>query len=191
MTSLVRVRNEIDGPSSRLNDDQEGEIRAAKQAKTDIGPVLTSDEDNSLKSESVNPVPSTTDSKHPGEVNGADSSAKPKEGDEEGEENNVHRTSKDYYFDSYSHHGIHEEMLKDEVRTKTYQMAILDNSHLFRGKIVLDVGCGTGILSMFAAQAGAKHVYGIDCSSIIHQARQIIEKNGFKDKITLIKGKVS
>lgn len=50
------------------------------------------------------------------------------------------RTSKDYYFDSYSHHGIHEEMLKDEVRTKTYQMAILNNRHLFEGKIVLDVG---------------------------------------------------
>ena len=25
-------------------------------------------------------------------------------------------TSKDYYFDSYAHFGIHEEMLKDEVR---------------------------------------------------------------------------
>ena len=62
------------------------------------------------------------------------------------------RTSKDYYFDSYSHHGIHEEMLKDEVRTRTYQMAVLNNKHLFEGKVVLDVGCGTGILSLFAAK---------------------------------------
>lgn len=30
-------------------------------------------------------------------------------------------TSKDYYFDSYAHFGIHEEMLKDEVRTCTYR----------------------------------------------------------------------
>ena len=45
------------------------------------------------------------------------------------------RTSRDYYFDSYSHHGIHEEMLKDEVRTRTYQMAVLDNRHLFQGKV--------------------------------------------------------
>lgn len=49
-------------------------------------------------------------------------------------------------------------MLKDEVRTKTYRNAIVNNKHLFRNKIVLDVGCGTGILSMFAAQAGAKCV---------------------------------
>lgn len=64
--------------------------------------------------------------------------------------------SADYYFDSYSHFGIHEEMLKDEVRTKTYMNAILRNRHLFQDKVVLDVGCGTGILSMFAAQAGAR-----------------------------------
>lgn len=45
------------------------------------------------------------------------------------------RTSKDYYFDSYSHHGIHEEMLKDEVRTRTYEMAIMHNAHLFKDKV--------------------------------------------------------
>ena len=45
------------------------------------------------------------------------------------------RTSKDYYFDSYSHHAIHEEMLKDEVRTRTYEMAIMQNKHLFEDKV--------------------------------------------------------
>ena len=42
--------------------------------------------------------------------------------------------------------GIHEEMLKDEVRTETYRRAIMNNKQLFRDKVVLDVGCGTGIL---------------------------------------------
>ena len=73
---------------------------------------------------------------------------------------------KDYYFDSYAHYGIHEEMLKDNVRTMAYKNAILKNKHLFKDKVVLDIGCGTGILSIFCAKAGAKHVYGIDNSGI-------------------------
>jgi len=99
-------------------------------------------------------------------------------------------TSKDYYFDSYAHFAIHEEMLKDEVRTLTYRDAMYKNQHLFKDKIVLDVGCGTGILSMFAVKAGAKHCYSVDMSNIIDEARGIIEDNGLSDKITMIKGKI-
>ena len=110
-------------------------------------------------------------------------------------------TSSDYYFDSYSHFGmslspspsqsqslspwpppgIHEEMLKDTVRTETYMNSIMMNKHLFDGKVVLDVGCGTGILSMFAAKAGAKKVIGIDCAGIAQQAKQIVSDNNLSD----------
>jgi type I protein arginine methyltransferase len=55
---------------------------------------------------------------------------------------------------------------------------------------VLDVGCGTGILCLFAAKAGARKVIGIDMSEIVEQAREIVDLNGYKDRITLIKGKV-
>jgi len=70
-------------------------------------------------------------------------------------------TSADYYFDSYAHFGIHEEMLKDEVRTNAYRNAIVNNAHLFKDKVVLDIGCGTSILCLFAAKAGAKQVIGV------------------------------
>lgn len=99
-------------------------------------------------------------------------------------------TSKDYYFDSYAHFGIHEEMLKDEVRTRTYMKAILQNKHLFKDKIVLDIGCGTGILSMFAAKAGASKVYAVECSSIANQAKKIVSSNNFEEIVTVIHGKV-
>ncbi|TGO39813.1 hypothetical protein BHYA_0047g00170 [Botrytis hyacinthi] len=98
--------------------------------------------------------------------------------------------SEAHYFNSYNHHGIHEEMLKDEVRTRSYMNAIVQNKHLFKDKIVLDVGCGTSILSMFAVKAGAKHVIGVDMSTIIEKAREIVEVNGMSDKITLLQGKM-
>ena len=97
---------------------------------------------------------------------------------------------KDYYFNSYSSYYIHEEMLKDKVRTGAYQKAILENSELFKNKIVLDIGSGTGILSFFAAQAGAKHVYGIEYADIADYSLEIIKKNKMEDKITIIKSKV-
>lgn len=103
---------------------------------------------------------------------------------------NGHETAQDYYFDSYSHFGIHEEMLKDRVRTETYRNAIMKNKHLFKGKTVLDIGCGTGILCLFAAQAGAKKVYGIECASIAKHAKQIVKDNDFEGTVEIIRGKV-
>ncbi|XP_022893238.1 protein arginine N-methyltransferase 1.1-like [Olea europaea var. sylvestris] len=100
------------------------------------------------------------------------------------------KTSADYYFDSYSHFGIHEEMLKDVVRTKTYQSVIYKNRFLFKDKVVLDVGAGTGILSLFCAKAGAKHVYAVECSSMADMAEEIVKLNNFSNVITVLKGKV-
>lgn len=96
----------------------------------------------------------------------------------------------DPYFYSYSHFGIHEEMIKDSVRTEGYMNAIIQNPALFEGKIVLDVGCGTGILAIFASRAGAEHVFGIDAADVADKAREIVRDNGLSDKITIIKGKV-
>lgn len=41
---------------------------------------------------------------------------------------------------------IHETMLKDEIRTDAYRDFIYENKQLFQGKVVLDIGCGTGWL---------------------------------------------
>ena len=81
-------------------------------------------------------------------------------------------------------------MLKDEVRTESYRDAMLKNRHIFKDKIVLDIGCGSGILSMFAAQAGAKMVIGVEMSSIMDYTRKIVKANGFEDHIVLLHGKM-
>jgi len=113
-------------------------------------------------------------------------SAKPVKPNKGGEE----EEKLDYYFDSYSHFGIHEEMLKDSIRTETYRSAILNNRHLFKDKVVLDIGCGTGILCLFAAKAGAKKVFGIECASIAKHAKKIVADNGYADVIEIVRGKV-
>ncbi len=68
--------------------------------------------------------------------------------------------------------------------------AILDNKNIFKDKIVLDVGCGSGILSMFAAKAGAKLVIAVDMSNIIEQAIHIARENEYQDKIVFLRGKL-
>ncbi|KAL2321372.1 hypothetical protein Fmac_030341 [Flemingia macrophylla] len=127
------------------------------------------------------------------------------------------KTSADYYFDSYSHFGIFQflllkvfnfsiwasfinrsssslhfvnEMLKDTVRTKTYQNVIYQNKFLFKNKVVLDVGAGTGILSLFCAKAGAEHVYAVECSDMADMAKEIVEANGYSNVVTVLKGKI-
>ncbi|KAK2740191.1 hypothetical protein FQN57_006202 [Myotisia sp. PD_48] len=100
-----------------------------------------------------------------------------------------HQAEKNY-FTSYAYNGIHESMIKDSVRTDAYRDFVYDNKHLFKDKVVLDVGCGTGILSMFCARAGAKQVIAVDNSDIIDNAREIIYQNGFGDVITCLRGKI-
>ncbi|PZC75315.1 hypothetical protein B5X24_HaOG206454 [Helicoverpa armigera] len=96
----------------------------------------------------------------------------------------------DGYFSTYAHFGIHYDMLSDKVRTETYRDAILNNKETLKGKVVLDLGCGTGILSMFCATAGAKTVYALDQSEIIYHAMDIVRENNLQDVIKLVKGRL-
>lgn len=100
------------------------------------------------------------------------------------------------YFTSYGFFDIHREMLQDRVRTDCYRRALEDNPDLIQGSTVLDVGCGTGVLSMFASRGGAAQVLGVDGSPpIANVAEEICRHNGFDGsnglgKVSIISSKV-
>ncbi|CAO2836094.1 unnamed protein product [Amaranthus hypochondriacus] len=95
------------------------------------------------------------------------------------------------YFLYYNHLLHQQYMLQDCLRTRIYYAAIKENCVDFAGKVVVNVGVGSGILSLFAVQAGAKHVYVVEASEMAEYARQLIAGNpSFSDQITVVRGKV-
>ncbi|KAG8239426.1 hypothetical protein J437_LFUL018946 [Ladona fulva] len=76
-----------------------------------------------------------------------------------------------------SHYGYlsqQQNMMQDYIRTSTYQRAILANLADFKDKVVLDVGAGSGILSFFAIQAGARKVYAVEASTMAQHAERLL-----------------
>lgn len=94
------------------------------------------------------------------------------------------------YFQFYGYLSQQQNMLQDFVRTYTYQRAILCNLDDFKDKVVLDVGAGSGILSFFAAQAGAQRIYAVEASTMAHYAQKLVEANNLTSNIKVIPGKV-
>ena len=93
-----------------------------------------------------------------------------------------------YYYGMLQHQ---QNMLQDHVRTGTYYAALTENASDFRGKAVMDVGCGSGILSFFAAQAGARVVYAVEASEFARYAERLVKTNPvLGSRIKVIKGKV-
>ncbi|MDQ3364939.1 MAG: 50S ribosomal protein L11 methyltransferase [Myxococcota bacterium] len=84
----------------------------------------------------------------------------------------------------YAKLAVHRWMLRDVVRNEAYRNAILQV--VKPGDVVLDMGAGTGILSIFAAQAGAKQVYAVERTEMAPVARRIIESNGLEDRIDVV-----
>ncbi|KHJ45676.1 Histone-arginine methyltransferase CARM1 family protein [Trichuris suis] len=94
------------------------------------------------------------------------------------------------YFQFYGFLSQQQNMMQDFVRTSTYQRAVHLNSEDFTGKVVLDVGAGSGILSFFAMQMGACRVYAVEASSMYEHCEKLVEYNGFKGRIIVVPGMI-
>lgn len=91
--------------------------------------------------------------------------------------------SGDEYFNVYENVEVQRLMLDDKPRTEAYQNAILRSRKLIEGKVVLDVGSGTGILSIFCAKAGAKKVHAVEASNMAKLSKDIIKDNNLSEVI--------
>ncbi|XP_014773022.1 histone-arginine methyltransferase CARM1 isoform X1 [Octopus bimaculoides] len=94
------------------------------------------------------------------------------------------------YFQFYGYLSQQQNMMQDYIRTSTYQRAMLANIDDFHDKVILDVGAGSGILSFFAIQAGARKVYAIEASSMAQHCEMLVKDNRLVDQIVVITGKV-
>jgi SAM-dependent methyltransferase len=73
-------------------------------------------------------------------------------------------------------------MIADEIRINAYRAAL--KSCIHQNSVVLDIGTGTGIFSLLAAQFGAKRIYAIEPNNSINLAKSIAKDNGLEKKIT-------
>ncbi|KAI9032272.1 S-adenosyl-L-methionine-dependent methyltransferase [Hyaloraphidium curvatum] len=99
------------------------------------------------------------------------------------------------YFGYYAQLTHQQNMLQDTVRTSTYHSAIVSNAPMFADKVVMDVGAGSGILSYFAVQAGARKVWAVEASNMAEKMKRFLSHAGSKnvwlrDKIQVIQGKI-
>ncbi|KAK7905079.1 hypothetical protein WMY93_017686 [Mugilogobius chulae] len=94
------------------------------------------------------------------------------------------------YFGSYGTLKLHLEMLLDQSRTEAYRQVVLNNRDFLRDKVVLDLGCGTGIISLFCAQlAQPAKVFAVEASSMAHYTRQLVKQNGCEDVVSVLQGR--
>lgn len=79
----------------------------------------------------------------------------------------------------------HFDILQDHLRNASYAKAI--GQMIEPGMTVLEIGTGSGLLAILAAQAGADHVFTCESSwRIADAARSVIAANGLSHKITVI-----
>lgn len=95
--------------------------------------------------------------------------------------------SDDAFFDRYADLDLQRRMVSDRRRTQAFCRAV--ERVVEPGMRVLDVGCGTGILALAAARAGAQ-VVAIDRADVVRSAARVAKANGMQSHIRFLEGDV-
>jgi type I protein arginine methyltransferase len=90
------------------------------------------------------------------------------------------------YFENYASLEQQRWMVSDEPRTTAFAKAIAEV--VKPGDVVIDVGAGTGLLSILAAKAGARRVVAVERSAMAEHARALIAHNGVQDIVEVFEG---
>jgi tetratricopeptide (TPR) repeat protein len=81
--------------------------------------------------------------------------------------------------------GWHLDMIRDSARNEAYNQAI--SKAVPNAENILEIGAGSGLLSMMAVRAGAKKVIACEMSAPLATiARQVIADNNYSDQITIL-----
>lgn len=81
---------------------------------------------------------------------------------------------------------VHFKILGDTKRKGAFVNAV--RKVVTSDDVVLDLGTGSGILAIAAAQAGAKKIYAVEPAGMVNVAKQIAFDNGVADRIDFIRG---
>jgi len=90
------------------------------------------------------------------------------------------------FFQNFASVDTHRRMLADRVRLDAYERALAQVVE--PGMAVMDAGTGSGVLAVLAAAAGARRVYGVDNAEVLEHARQVVERSGYTDTVSLVRG---
>jgi type I protein arginine methyltransferase len=94
------------------------------------------------------------------------------------------------YFCTYTYLYHQKKMLCNRVRMDAYHSAVFRNAPHFQGKVVLDVGTGSGILAIWSVQTEARKVYAVKATNMAEHARELSRANGVTDIVEVIQGTV-
>ncbi|KAH8365892.1 hypothetical protein KR093_007006, partial [Drosophila rubida] len=96
-----------------------------------------------------------------------------------------------FRYDDNAHVENMRSRQKDQQHMHYFQTTIEENKHLFAGRTILVLSCGTGTLALMAARADAARVYAVDQSNVTDYARLVVKENHYEHVISVLHGSVA